>query len=152
MQPSEEIFEVKRLGRDNLLLAQQLFKLFDEVFKQENPSIAPKYHLGKLLSNPAFICFVALLKGEVLGGLTAYELPMYHNVLPEIFIYDIAISTVHQRKGIGSKLLSAIQQYAFQQGIKTIFVNADEADSHALDFYSATGGREAKVVQFTYRI
>jgi len=75
---------------------------------------------------------------------------MYNSDSAELFIYDIAVRPEFQRKGVGKRLMLAAQAFCTQNGIKQMFVDANEADTHALDFYSSLGGRAEKVVQFTF--
>jgi aminoglycoside 3-N-acetyltransferase I len=82
--------------------------------------------------------------------LTAYELAGYYSETSEIFIYDIAVNPAFQQKGLGKQLLLSLKEYATQKNISAIFVDANEEDEHALDFYHATGGKAEKVIQFTY--
>jgi aminoglycoside 3-N-acetyltransferase I len=143
-------FQIKRLGKNDLELAQQLFLLFEKVFEMEDFISVSQPYLTELLQKPDFIIYAAVHKSKIIGGLTAYELPMYYAEQSEIFIYDIAIQTEFQRIGLGKKLLSAIKEYGKENGIKEIFVAANEEDEHALDFYRSTGGKEEKIFHFTY--
>lgn len=90
------------------------------------------------------------MENEIVGGLTAYELPEYYSGESEIFIYDIAIRREFQRKGFGRKLLIILEDYCRQSGIKVMFVAANEEDENALDFYHSTGGKADKVIHFNY--
>ena len=150
METGTPEFEIKRLGTPDLLIAQQLFLLFNEVFDIKNAVVAQSLELIKLLDSPGFICFAAIYNNEVTGGLTAYQLPMYNSKCAEMFIYDIAVKPAFQRMGAGKKLLLAIKDYCEQNGIKQMFADASEADKHALDFYRSMHGREEKVIQFTF--
>ncbi len=142
-------YEIRRLGPDNLSLAQHLFAILREVFA-EAPARAGDAHIGKLLENPAIVVLAAFFEGEIVGGLTAYVLPMYYADVAELYIYDIAVKPAFQRKGVGKKLLDGIRTYCRGAGINTIFVDANEVDQDALDFYRGTGASAEKVVQFTY--
>ena len=66
----------------------------------------------------------------------------------EIFLYDIAVDTEHQRRGIGRRLVDTLRTMARTEGIDVIFVPADNQDTHALDFYRSLGGRPAAVTMF----
>ena len=68
----------------------------------------------------------------------------------EIFIYDIAVRSDHQRKGIGRRLIEELRAQADAIGIQDMFVPADAEDLHALDFYRALGGEAAPVTIFTF--
>jgi aminoglycoside 3-N-acetyltransferase I len=149
MLVNPEKIEVKRLNKQNLLDFQQLILLFQTVFEAKKHLIDASY-LTQLLDKQFFIVYAIFVDNELAGGLTAYELPMYRAEYAEIFIYDIAIKPAFQRKGLGRKLLSEIENYCKQNKIPEMFVAADEADQHALDFYHATGGNASKVIHYNY--
>jgi aminoglycoside 3-N-acetyltransferase I len=145
-------FEILRLNEADIPAAKQLFQLFKDVFGEEGEVGPGERYVRSLLKNPSFLCLSAIYKNEPVGGLTAYSLPMYNSESPELFIYDIAIKPQFQRKGIGTKLMSAAQVYCTQNGIKQMFVDAGKADAHALDFYRSMNGSEETVVQFTFSV
>jgi aminoglycoside 3-N-acetyltransferase I len=152
MNPISKELKVKLLKKKDLVVAQQLFLLFQEVFEEDNQDIAPAPYLEKLLKRTGFISFAAIYKKQVIGGLTAYELPMYYAECSEIFIYDIAVKPRFQKKGVGKALLKAMNDYALQRNINVMFVDASEDDVHAIDFYRSTGASEEKVVMFSYGV
>ena len=117
--------------------------------KSKTPS---ELYLTKLLEKNDFIVLVAFYEKDLIGGLTAYELPLCSAEKSEIFIYDIAIKNEFQRKGVGKKLLSFLKDYCKQNDISIFFVEAHEEDVHAVDFYHSTGGNAEKVVHFNYEI
>ena len=47
-------------------------------------------------------------------------------------------------------LISAINSYCKEIGVMEVFVQADEVDGYALDFYHSTGATAEKVVHFYY--
>jgi aminoglycoside 3-N-acetyltransferase I len=147
--PTTEI-KIKRLDTGDVALLQQLIQLFREVFEREEEIDAEPGYLSHLLRNNTFVAVAALLNDKVIGGLTAYELPMYYSASSEMFIYDVAVSTEYQQRGIGKQLLTALKKYCQQQNILEIFVAAHAEDTHALEFYQATGGVAEDVVHFTY--
>ena len=55
-----------------------------------------------------------------------------------------------QRRGIGRQLVDALRREASSQGISTMFVPADDDDTHALRFYAGLGGRPSKVTLFEF--
>jgi aminoglycoside 3-N-acetyltransferase I len=143
-------FQLKRLDQNDVEIAKQLFLLFEKVFEMENFISVSVLYLTELLKRSDFIVYAAFHKNEIVGGLTAYELPMYYAEQSEIFIYDIAVQTEFQKMGLGKKLLATIKEYGKQNGIKELFVAANEEDEHALDFYRSTGGKEEKVFHFSF--
>jgi aminoglycoside 3-N-acetyltransferase I len=142
--------QIKKLGLQDDQLFYKLIELFQSVFKTPGPLKADEHYLKKLLAKPDFIVYVLLIENEVAGGLTAYELANYYSEGSEIFIYDIAVKPLFQRKGLGRQLVSELKNHCLQNGINGMFVAANEEDEHALDFYRSTGGHPQKVVHFEY--
>lgn len=141
---------IKRLGKADLIIAQKLFSTLQEVFEAKEPVTANEAYVSQLLSNPAFICIAAINNEEVVGGLTAYELPMYYAAYSECYIYDVGVKATFQRMGIGKLLIAALKEHCNVNNIKTMFVEAQEEDVHAIDFYRATGASEEQVHHFNY--
>lgn len=142
-------FQIKHLRKEDLADFQALINLFNAVFEEES-RIAGETHLLKLLSSQSFIALAALVENEVVGGLTAYELPMYYSDSSEIFLYDLAVKPEFQRMGIGKGLIQSLKEHCVKYGIKIFFVMAHEEDEHAIEFYRATGGKSEKVMNFLY--
>jgi ribosomal protein S18 acetylase RimI-like enzyme len=90
------------------------------------------------------------LDNEIIGGITGHILPSTYFTTPEVYLFDLAVKTEHQRKGIGTGLIESFNQYCLLQGYRDVFVQADSEDDHAIDFYRKTGGQETSVVHFTY--
>ncbi|NJO02980.1 MAG: GNAT family N-acetyltransferase [Bacteroidia bacterium] len=152
MVSSFEKFQIKPLGKEDVASAQKLIRLFQEVFEEEASLPPSETYLAHLLGRPDFVVYGAFLDQEIVGGLTAYTLPMFQAEECELLLYDIAVSPPYQRQGLGKKLLAALNTYCHQQGIKEMFVAASEEDTHALDFYHACQGQAEKVVHFSFFI
>lgn len=150
MKSQNEKFLVKRLGKQDVPVFQKLIQIFKEVFEMEETMEASEIYLMKLLEKRDFIAYGVFLDEEIVGGLTAYELMMYHGNYFEVFIFDIAVKPAFQRKGLGRMLLLSLEKYCKQNDIKVMFVEANEEDVHAVDFYHSTGGKAEKVVHFNY--
>jgi len=143
--------EIKRLTKEDLSNFTALINLFNLVFEEES-KIGSEANSLRLLNNDGFIAIVAIAENEVVGGLTAYDLPMYYSDSSEIFLYDLAVKPDYQRNGIGKGLLHSLREYCIQNGIKDFFVMAHEEDEHAIEFYRATGGKAEKVFNFVYDV
>lgn len=141
--------EIKHLTEEDLSKFTSLSHLFNTVFEEES-KIASEANLLKLLNNNSFIALVALAENEVVGGLTAYELPMYYSNGSEIFLYDLAVNPKYQRMGVGKALLQRLKEYCVGHGIREFFVMAHKEDEHAIEFYHATGGKAENVINFLY--
>jgi aminoglycoside 3-N-acetyltransferase I len=145
-----EEFQIKLLGKKDVLLFQKLIRLFQEVFGMEKLIEVEESYLIRLLEKPDFIAYGVIFGNEIVGGLTAYELTTYYSEDSEIFIYDIAVKPEFQRKGLGKQLLSSLKKYCKQNGISVLFVEVHEEDEHAVNFYHSTHGKAERVIHFNY--
>ena len=142
--------QIRRLAIADVAQLRNLIHLFRDVFEEAAAALPTIAYHKKLLADPHFLAFCAFSEGEVVGGITAYELLKYDEEASEIFVYDIAVAPQHHRMGLGKQLVSTLTEYGKKQGVKVIFVGANEEDQHALDFYEATGGKGEKMVLFNY--
>jgi len=150
MNLKSKTFEISRLTKEDLSAFSSLIRLFNIVFEEAESAISSEANLLRLLNDHHFIVIAAISGAEVVGGLTAYILPMYYSESPEIFIYDLAVKPEYQRMGIGKRLIHDLKEYCINHGIKEFFVLAHEEDEHAIEFYRSTGGKSEKVVNFLY--
>jgi aminoglycoside 3-N-acetyltransferase I len=130
----------------------QLLEIFAQEFEIEDFTQPNEEYLGQSLENKKFLVFTASIDGRIAGGLTGYILNSYYTSSLQIYIYDLAVKKAFQRQGIGKQLIEAVKEYAKENNISELFVQADVEDTHALAFYKATGGEEAEVRHFTYKL
>ena len=140
---------IQRLGPGDRDLAQRMFTVLAEVFETEHAALRGGY-VDALLNRNDFWALAAVVDDAVVGGLTAFTLPLTRIEASEIFIYDIAVRQEHQRRGIGRALVTALRQHAADAGISDAFVPAENEDAHALDFYRALGGTPSAVTILTF--
>lgn len=148
----KEYMVYKRLGSIDLPYLKALIRVYEEVFEMENFTLPSDSYLQTLLRRDGLMFFVAMFEGKVIGGLTAHVLPSVYFESAEVYIYDLGVKTSFQRKGVGRKLMASLSEYCKEQGYKEIFVQADLADQHAMDFYQATGGQAERVVHYSYAL
>lgn len=148
----EEHIVYRKLKTEDLPYLKALIHVYEEVFEMESFPLPGEDYLRALLQRDGLIFLVGILEEKVVGGLTAHVLPSVYDETAEIYIYDLAVRPVFQRRGIGRQLLSALSDYGKAQRYREIFVQADLVDQHALDFYQATGGQAESVVHFTYSL
>lgn len=143
---------IKHLLHGDIAAFRQLLDVFADVFEMKDFSPPDDAYLKRLLAREEFIVLVANEIDTVIGGLTAYMLPSYYGRSSELYLYDLAVRTAFQRRGVGRKLLESLTAYCREHGVREFFVQADAPDEQALNFYSALGGIPEKVVHFTYPI
>ena len=84
-------------------------------------------------------------------GLTIYVFGQYYDTKPMALIHDLAVATPFQRKGIGRKLMDAVNSNCKEQGFEELFVQADKIDGYATDPYRKTRPtKEEDVSHFYY--
>lgn len=140
---------VRRLVVSEANLARETFLIMAGAFGEAGAPLGAAY-LESLLSRPDFWAFAALAGDGIVGGLTGFTLPLTRVERREVFIYDIAVKSEWQRKGVGRALYDALRQAAAAEGIEDGFVLADNEDTHALDFYRALGASESPVTAFSF--
>jgi aminoglycoside 3-N-acetyltransferase I len=144
--------EVHRLGPGDETVARELFAMMAAVFEEHDADSEPltEKDVSALLGREGFWALAATEGGVVVGGLTAHVLPMTRSRSTELFIYDLAVRTDRQRRGIGRALVTELRSLGHQAGIDTAFVPADDEDTHALEFYRAIGGVPSAATFFVF--
>ena len=145
-------FIIKKLSSEDLALAQELIKEWslDEGIK--NPKIPNDAYLNKLLSKDDFHIYVAIQDKKVVGGLTAYELPMFDTAINEIFLYEIGVSEKFRRQGIAKALIQKLIEYCKENSIEVIFLGTELDNEAAKQLYLSTGGEMEIIPWFTYEL
>ena len=147
------IMEVRKLSSSDIDKFIKLIRVFEDVFEMENFVMPNKEHLSHVLAKPDFFVFVAMDKGEIIGGLTVYTLQQYYSVKPLAYIYDLAVLSSFQRQGVGSKLIAEVNKHCHENGYEEVFVQADKVDDYAVDFYRSTKPTaEEDVFHFSYEL
>lgn len=145
--------EIKILQTDNIDDLNDLISIFENVFEMEDFNCPDQTHLQKLLMKENFFAVAAVVEEKIVGGLAVYVLDQYYSEKPLAYIYDLAVLTEFQRKGIGKMLIEYTKGYCTQKGFDEIFVQADKIDDYALDFYRSTNPtNEEQVVHFSFKL
>src|SRR5215831_11898434 len=138
-------FSIRVLRADDVSLLERMSETFGKVFRDEatyTGSRPSEDYLRRLLGGDSFIALAAMEGEEVVGGLAAYELHKFEQERSEIYIYDLAVSSAHRRKGIATALIRSLQRLAAERGAYVIFVQADLGDDPAIALYTKLGTRE----------
>ncbi len=145
--------EIKILQRTEVAELFELIAVFEEVFEMENLKRPSEAHLLNLLQSDNFFAVVAKSENRVIAGMTIYILDQYYSEKPLAYLYDLAVLTEYQRKGVGKNLIKYTIEYCRQRGFKEVFVQADKVDGYAIDFYRLTKpSHEEQVVHFSYNL
>jgi len=142
--------KIEKLNHNDINKFTELIWLFEDVFEMKNFKMPAEVYLRKLLEKDDFFVFVALLHNRVIGGLTSYIMHQYYSKSPLVYIFDLAVKTEHQRRGIGKMLIAGNNNYCKSIGVEAVIVQADEVDDHAIQFYHSTGATSEKVILFDY--
>jgi aminoglycoside 3-N-acetyltransferase I len=136
---------IRHLTPDDVEEMHALLTVFGEAFDDvgtyggNRPSAA---YLQRLLHSDSFIALTATRRGQVVGGLTAYELRKFEQERSEIYIYDLAVAAADRRQGIATALIQELRRFAAARGAYVIFVQADLGDDAAITLYTKLGRRE----------
>lgn len=144
-------FEILQL--DGIEELSELVTVFEVVFEMENFKRPSESHLISLLKNDNFFAIVAKKENKIIAGLTVYVLDQYYSEKPLAYIFDLAVLTEYQRKGIGRNLIEFTNKLCRQKGFEEVFVQADKVDDYAIEFYRSTKPtEEEQVVHFNYKL
>lgn len=138
-------YEVKALDPNDLAKLRGMLVLFGRTFEEPDTYVTKQpsdEYLAGLLASPTFIAIAALDGTEVVGGLAAYVLPKFEQARSEIYIYDLAVSEAHRRRGVATGMIRKLQALAADLGAWVIFVQADYGDDPAIELYTKLGTRE----------
>jgi aminoglycoside 3-N-acetyltransferase I len=143
--------EINIIQTNELEDLKTLISIFEEVFELEDFIMPNDLHLQKLLNKETFLALTAKTESRIIGGLTVFVLDQYYSARPLAYLYDLAVETESQRKGVGKKLIEFTVQYCKENGFEAVFVQAEQEDNHAVDFYRSTKfSSEIQAVQFEY--
>lgn len=126
-------------------LLKDLLAVFGAAFEDHaryQSAVPTDAYLLRLLGKEHFIVVVALADGDVVGGLTAYQLDKFEQDRREIYIYDLAVLEEHRRKGVATGLIEELKRVAAERDVYVIFVQADLVDAPAIALYEKLGTKE----------
>ena len=145
-------YSIKILSPVEFQLAQELFLAFQKDDGVEKPTSAPDRYIRDLLSRTDFHVIVALAAKKVVGGLVAYELPMFKEATSEMYLFELGVNEDYRRRGIGSALIENLKEVSARKKIKIMYVGAWADNLPAVELYKKTGGNGRDVMEFTYEL
>ena len=145
---------IRRLTPADIDLMQAMLRMFGKAFGEPETYTArmPRgAYLDRLLGNPEFVALAALERGQVIGGLVAYELVKFEQERSEFFIEDLAVDEPWRRRGVATALIAEIGTIAAANRAELMFVQANRANAAAIALYSKFGTRK-EVLHFDIEV
>ena len=102
-------FIIKKLSSADVDLFKRLSLFYQLDDGVAEPIVPSDEYLKALLSKDQFHVIVALQDGELIGGVTGYELKMYKKPINEMFLYEIAVEPAHRQKGVARALIASLK-------------------------------------------
>jgi len=123
--------EIKLLTEEDIHLMEDVLEDDDMVFELNK--------LKKYLSFPQNKGFIVKVDGKIVGFAYCYDL-MHPDNKVALFLYSIGMLPDYQNKGLGTKLLEYIKQYAVDNHYFEMFVITDRGNPRACHVYEKLGG------------
>lgn len=94
---------------------------------------------------------VAILDKQVVGIASAIHY-VHPDKAPELWINEVGVSSLYQRKGIAKKLMNVLFEHAISLGCSEAWVLTEADNSGAQKLYTSVGGKEEteRPVYFTF--
>lgn len=92
------------------------------------------------------VVLVADVAGVVVGMCSGQMTISTARGAASVLVEDVVVATEWQGKGIGKKLLGAVQKWAKDHGAARMQLLADKSNQNALEFYGHLGWQETNLV------
>ena len=96
-------------------------------------------HYNRVKDDERYKTFVALLDGEAVGFISSVWSYEIGREVGFMHIVGLAVKAEMQNKGIGTKLIRHIENYAIEKGINSIILNTGVQRTNAHAFYKGKG-------------
>lgn len=131
---------VRKLGPEEIEIAKALFILFQTNAGASIPHVPTDEYLKDRLAQGNFHVIVAVKDNFLVGGLTAFELPMYKSDAREMFLFEIDVAPAFRRQGIAKQLVTHLSTLCREKGIAEMFVLTSRTNIAAIKLYESVGG------------
>ena len=125
--------EVIRVGKnDGDIFTYILVNLIDNSDKKGG--LPPTSYIEKFLDDDRTYLLAAIMDGAVIGYTLAYRFPSLYAVEFLGYLYDIEVTPVHRRKGVGRLLVETLICRMKSDGVKELWLGTavDNEEGHAL--------------------
>ena len=96
-------------------------------------------YYDKIKNDERYKTFVAVLDNEVVGVCSSVQSITLADEVGFIHLIGIAVKNEMQNKGIGTKLLKYLEEYAKEKGVNSILLNTGIQRTDAHRFYKRHG-------------
>ena len=143
-------YHLKKLTTTDRDLLRQLLECWYHDEPERLAHLPSTHYLRDLLNRPDLHLYVALLADQVVGGLSAHELPLLEREKREMFLYEMEVHPEHRRRGLGRRLIEALQQTCSERNIEVIYLGTELDNEAAQQLYCSTGGQRELIAWYTY--
>lgn len=103
--------------------------------------------LTQYLKQTNHVMYVAIVDGVVVGQ--ARGLLQFHSDMNlELYVDNLGVASERRRKGIATRLISALKALADEKFCRSVFVMTESDNNLAKDFYNSFGREEQKAALF----
>ena len=132
--------EVVRLDHANAaLLASAADEVFDHPVREDMTK--------RFIDDPGHTMFLALEAGVVVGFVSSVDY-LHPDKPTQRWINEVSVAPTHRRRGIGTRLLSAVCDDATHVGCEQIWLATEHDNAPARGLYRAAGWRETPIVMY----
>ena len=126
--------EIKRLKSGDDGLVAEASHLFDQLPRPDA--------IRRFFAEPTHHLFIAYSDREPVGFVSGVEMT-HPDKGTEMFLYELAVSEDHRKRGIGTALVTALRELAQENGCYDMWVLTDDANEPALKTYRKSGSSES---------
>lgn len=135
MEASEQEIRVELIKKSDHAFIHQLNRLLDE---------GTEWNLQqgqKFLTDSHNALFVAFLKDQAVGFLTANRLQRFDKRGAEVLLYEIGVHENFRQKGVGKELIKEAKLWAKEVGADEVWVLTNRSNIAAVALYRSMGGK-----------
>jgi ribosomal protein S18 acetylase RimI-like enzyme len=106
-----------------------------------------RHGLARLLADRERCCVLAAERGTtVVGMVTAQLVVSTAEGAPSAWIEDVIVDAAERRRGLGGRLLAAVERWACERGATRLQLLVDRENAPAVRFYERLGWGSTKLV------
>jgi len=135
MEASEQEIRVELIKKSDNAFIHQLNRLLDEGTEWNSQQGE------KFLTDSHNALFVAFLKDQAVGFLTANRLQRFDKRGAEVLLYEIGVHENFRQKGVGKALIKEAKLWAKEVGADEVWVLTNRSNIAAVALYRSMGGK-----------